>query len=168
MMPFLSYVMTEKNQSDHEYFIGVSCRTKHGSGSYLVRKRSVWLVKYWDRPTNLNIAIDEAYDETAYRPRIALWASCKIRKIVGCACAGNVFLPPRVTDTDMHHDTCVTHVLWCMPGSQTSGFLWIRWRGKRSRHSRSMRNTHFYVSGKRPMAQPSSKGLDPQDPILCT
>ena len=27
-----------------------------------------------------------------------------------------------------------------------------RWRGKRSRHSRRMRNTQFYVSGKRPMA----------------
>ena len=27
-----------------------------------------------------------------------------------------------------------------------------RWRGKRSRHSRRMRNPQFYVSGKRPMA----------------
>ena len=24
----------------------------------------------------------------------------------------------------MHHDTCVTHVPWCMPGSLTSSFLW--------------------------------------------
>ena len=23
--------------------------------------------------------------------------------------------PPRVTDPDMHHGTCVTHVPWCMP-----------------------------------------------------
>ena len=52
----------------------------------------------------------------------------------------------------MHQGTCVTHVLWCMPGSLTSGFLWSRWRGKRSRHSRRMRNPHYYVSGKRPMA----------------
>ena len=28
-----------------------------------------------------------------------------------------------------------------------------RWRGKRSRHSRRMRNPQFYVSGKRPMIQ---------------
>ena len=32
--------------------------------------------------------------------------------------------PPRVSDPDIHHGTCVTHVPWCMPGSQTSGFLW--------------------------------------------
>ena len=38
--------------------------------------------------------------------------------------------PPRVSDPDMHHGTCLTHVPWCMPGSLTSGFLWSRWRGK--------------------------------------
>ena len=59
--------------------------------------------------------------------------------------------PPRVSDPDMHQGTCVTHVPWCMPGSLTSGFLWSRWRGKRSRHSRRMRNPQFYVSGKRPI-----------------
>ena len=60
--------------------------------------------------------------------------------------------PPLVSDPDMHHGTCVTHVPWCMSGSLTSGFLWSRWRGKRSRHSRRMRNTQFCVSGKRPMS----------------
>ena len=30
---------------------------------------------------------------------------------------------PRVSDPDMHHGTCVTHVPWCIPGSLTSGFL---------------------------------------------
>ena len=59
---------------------------------------------------------------------------------------------PRVRDPDMHHDTCVTHVPWCMSGSLTSGLFWNRWRGKRSRHSRRMRNPKFYVSGKRPIA----------------
>ena len=44
------------------------------------------------------------------------------------------FSPPaRASDPDMHHGTCVTHVPWCMPGSLTSGFLWSRWRGIRSR-----------------------------------
>ena len=38
--------------------------------------------------------------------------------------------PPLVSDPDMHHDTCVTHVPWCIPGSLTSCFLWSRWRGK--------------------------------------
>ena len=37
--------------------------------------------------------------------------------------------PPRVFDSGMYHDTCVTHVLWCMPVSLTSGILWSRWRG---------------------------------------
>ena len=39
---------------------------------------------------------------------------------------------PQVSDTDMHHGTCVTHVPWCMPGSLTSGFFWKRRRGKTS------------------------------------
>ena len=37
---------------------------------------------------------------------------------------------PRVSDPDMHHSTCVTHVPWCMLGLLTSGFLWSRRRGK--------------------------------------
>ena len=62
------------------------------------------------------------------------------------------FSPPvRVSDPDMHHSTCFTHVPWYMPGSLTGDFLWRRWRGKLSRHSRRMRNTQFYVSGKRPI-----------------
>ena len=63
------------------------------------------------------------------------------------------FSPPLlVSDTDMHHGTCMTHVPWCMSGSLTSGFFWSRWRGKRFRHSQHMRNTQFCVSGKRLMA----------------
>ena len=62
------------------------------------------------------------------------------------------FSPPLwVSDLDMHHGTCVVHVPRCVPGSLTRGFLWSRWRGKRSRHTRRMHNPQFYVSGKRPM-----------------
>ena len=58
------------------------------------------------------------------------WASCQIRKIAGCACAGNagnVFprrrlqRKPLVSDPGMHHGTCVTHVPWCMSGSFNCG-----------------------------------------------
>ena len=58
------------------------------------------------------------------------WASYQIRKIAGCACAGNagnVFprrrfqRKPIVSDPGMHHGTCVTHVPWCMSGSFTCG-----------------------------------------------
>ena len=85
---------------------------------------------------------------------LAIWASYQIRKIEGCGCAenaGNIFPPPRVSDPDMHHGTCVTHVSWCMPGSLTSDFLWSGWRQKHSQHSRRTNNTQFYVSGKRPI-----------------
>ena len=61
-----------------------------------------------------------------------------------------------VSDPDMHHGTCVTHLPWYMPASLTSGFLWNRWRRKRSRHSRRMRNPHFYVSGKKMSIDPST------------
>ena len=57
----------------------------------------------------------------------------------------------RVSNPDMHHGMCVTHVPWCMSGSLTSGSLWSQWRVKCSRHSRCMRNPEFYVSGKRPI-----------------
>ena len=61
---------------------------------------------------------------------LATWASYQIRKIAGCACAGNagnVFprrrfqMKPLVSDPGMHHGTCVTHVPWCMSGSLTCG-----------------------------------------------
>ena len=75
------------------------------------------------------------------------WASYQIRKIAGCTCAGNarnVFpthrleRKPLVSDPDMHHGTCrdaraVMHV----------GIACLRWRGKRSRHSRRMRTSNF-------------------------
>ena len=82
------------------------------------------------------------------------WTSCQIRKIAGAHARGmpGTFSPsPQVSDPDMHHGTCVTHVPWCMPGSLTYGFLWKRRREKFSRHSRRMRNLQFYVSGKRPI-----------------
>ena len=65
--------------------------------------------------------------------KIVPWASCQIRKFAGAHAPGmpGTFSPsPQVSDPDMHHGTCVTHVPWCMPGSLTSGFLWNRRRGK--------------------------------------
>ena len=61
--------------------------------------------------------------------------------------------PPRVSDADMHHGTCGTHMLWCMLGSLTSSFRWSRCRGKCSRHSRLKRKPQIYVSGKRPIGE---------------
>ena len=58
------------------------------------------------------------------------------------------FSPPPRVKRSRHASR---HVPWCMPGSLTSGFLWSRWRGKRSRHPRCMCSPQLYVSGKRPM-----------------
>ena len=78
-----------------------------------------------------------------------------------CACTGPGMFspPPLVSDPDMHHGTCVTHVPWCMPWSLICGFLFSRWRGKRSLHSQRMRNTQFCVSGKRPIMCVCHRGL---------
>ena len=55
--------------------------------------------------------------------------------------------PPLVIDPRMHHGSCVMQMPpWMHVGI---GNLW--WRGKRSWHSRPMRNPQFYVSGKRPI-----------------
>ena len=89
-------------------------------------------------------------DKKIYDKQEVEWASCQIRKLRVAHAPGipGTFSPPhRVSDPDMHHGTCVTHVPWSMLGSLTSGFFWIRWRGKRSRHSRRMRNPPFYVFG---------------------
>ena len=80
---------------------------------------------------------------------------------------------PRVTDPDMHHGTCVTHMPWCMPGSLTSGFLLSRWWGNRPRHSRRMHNPQFYVSGERLMARGTPSHAVPvadfhREPSDCT
>ena len=52
----------------------------------------------------------------------------KLRVVHAPGMAGTFSPPPRVSDPEMHHGTCVSHVPWCMPGSLTSGFPWSRWR----------------------------------------
>ena len=58
------------------------------------------------------------------------WASYQIRKIAGCACAGNagkvlsrhrLQRKPIVSDPGMHHGTCDAHVPWCMLESLNRG-----------------------------------------------
>ena len=66
-----------------------------------------------------------------------------------------------VSDPDMHHGTCVTHVPWCMSGSLNRGG-----GGKGSRHSRRMRNSQFYVSGKRPIAEVIQVMMERGDEIM--
>ena len=65
-----------------------------------------------------------------FRLWLSAWASYQIRKIAGCACAGNagnvsprrrIQRKTRVSYPGMHHGTCVTHVPWCMSGLLTRG-----------------------------------------------
>ena len=74
-----------------------------------------------------SISRTRGYSHTSH---IWTWASYQIRKIAGCACAGNAGnnfprrrfqKKPLVSDSGMHHGTCVTHVPWCMSGSLTCG-----------------------------------------------
>ena len=78
---------------------------------------SLYLSQYWFRP------------KSQYCVSGPQWASCQIDKIAGYACAGNTgivilgadFKRNRVSDPDMHHGTCVTHVPWRMTGSLNHG-----------------------------------------------
>ena len=65
----------------------------------------------------------------------------KLRVVHAPGMPGTFPQPLPVSEPDQHHGTCLAYVPWCMPGSLTSSFHWSRWRGKRSKHSRCMRNT---------------------------
>ena len=67
----------------------------------------------------------------------------KLRVVHALGMPRTFSLPLWVSNPNMHHGTCVMHVPCCMLGSLTSGFLWSQWQGKRSRHSRRMRNHNF-------------------------
>ena len=117
--------------------------------------RSRWLEFWHKRPT---ICMDHQFKSSmrcwSQLPEHRPWGSCRYAKLwVAHApgMPGTFSQPPQVSDPDMQHGTCVTHVPWSMPGSLTSGFLWRRWRGKRSRHSQRMRDPQGCVFGKRPI-----------------
>ena len=99
-------------------------QTKHQSSALLASVRGIrqWPV---DSPHNGPVAWNHLMTSS--------WAFCQICKIAAAhapGMPGTFSPPPRESDPDMHHGTCVTHVPWCMPGSLTSGFLWNRRRGK--------------------------------------
>ena len=104
--------------------------TPHGALNVISLHRAQGTVSIWNR---LSMLMDSYYKDKAVVIRSSSWASCQIREIAGAHAPGmpGTFSPsPQVSDPDMHHGTCVTHVPWCMPGSLTTGFLWNRRRGK--------------------------------------
>ena len=109
---------------------------------------------YWLRQDSVNVLFFTGHIFRSVMIQ-RVWASYQIRKMRAAHATGmpgTFSPPPRISDPEMHHGTCVRHVPWCMSWSLTSGFLWFRWRRKRSRYSRRMRNLQFNVSGKRPVA----------------
>ena len=97
--------------------------------------QSICITARKSRQSQLNCLSIHDYCETIHVDKSSFltchaWASYQIRKIAGCACAGNAgnVLPrrrfqrkPLVGDPGMHHGTCVTHVPWCMSGSLICG-----------------------------------------------
>ena len=124
----------------HTYWLRTSsCITCHSSYKVVILSgEPVW--RAWFHQSLLCIRQQWRYDIVWIKSQICIlsmrsfpWASCQIRKFAGAHAPGmpGTFSPsPQVSDPDMHHGTCVTHVPWCMPGSLTSGFLWNRRRGK--------------------------------------
>ena len=77
-----------------------------------------------------------------FRSVIVFWSS--VSNILLCR---RLQRKPQVSDLCVHHDTCVTHVPWCMFGLLTRG------GGKTFPALPAHAQPEFYVSGKRPMQQ---------------
>ena len=107
-------------------------------------------VYYWKKIIQLNDISGSRYTIVNNGP-LTRYAKLRVAHALGIP--GTLSQPLRVSDTDVHHATCVMHVPWCMPGSLTSSYLWSRWRENRSRHSRCMRSPQFCISGKSLMAR---------------
>ena len=97
------------------------------------------------------------------------WASYQVRKIAGCACAGNARNVFPAIDLNGHRclaiPALITARTWPLSDKKSVGLLSNsgnvrtmmvagiaspRYQGNRSWNSRRMRNPQFYVSGKRP------------------
>ena len=79
------------------------------------------------------------------------WASCQIRKIGGCACAGCAGNVLPVSDPDMCHGTCVTHVRDARAVMHLDSFGSNGEDHVPGIHG-ACTSRNFYISGKRPMA----------------
>ena len=126
-VPIIHPVCTMASWNQHRIFFI--------NGQYIIwwtqpqrqQKTHVYLKLSWVCTTNIySVDLGGFFSDPFDVP----WASCQIRKIAGCACAGNagnVFprrrlqRKPLVSDPGMHHGTCVTHVPWCMSGSFNCG-----------------------------------------------
>ena len=124
----------------------VGINTEHESGVYMpiaMHYGDIYRMQVYFTTTSLSSRLPLIYgmpesSKTLFYGPLARYEKLRVTHAPGIS--GTFSPPQRVGDPDM-------------PESLTSGFLWNLWRGKRSRHSRRMRNLQFYVSGKRPIIQ---------------
>ena len=127
-----------KLAKDH-LVIPYAARTDFAACHRLSKQATLGTIMIFRDLTNRNIWLGNS-KQLRDHPHGPLARYAKSRASHAPGMPGTFSPPPRVSDPDMHHDTCVTHVPWCIPWSLISDFLWSRWRIKRSRHSRRMRN----------------------------
>ena len=130
------------------------CQVSLWSVEYIILNQSTWNFGLISNSIEMSLVERAPGNMTRWQrhPHGPLARYLKLRVVHVPGMPGTFSPPPRVSDLGMHHGTCVTHVPGCMPGSLTGGFLWSRWRGKRSRHSRRMRSPQCNVSGNRPIS----------------
>ena len=80
-------------------------------------RRYVFLIWVWKLQPRLTGANELTCTFLLHGP-LARYAKLRVAHAPGMP--GTFSPPPRVSDLDMHHGTCVTHVPWCMPGSLTT------------------------------------------------
>ena len=117
----------------------------HRNRCHDIRQVSASLVLIWWKLSKNSVEWTETFQTEllwSIEPLVngPLTRYAKLRVAHAPGMPGTFTPPPRVSDPDTYHGTCVTHVPWCMTGSLTSGFLWSRRGGKRSRRSRRMHN----------------------------
>ena len=154
------FILSTSSRCRNDTFInGIMCtiyqyssKLLHWYCGHCVRKAWMHIIIWMWCMLMMNWKYFQCYDRLCYFGHGPHARYVKLRVAHAPGMPGTFSPPPRLGDPDMYHGTCVTHEPWCVPGSLTSGFLWIWWRGKRSRHSRRMRKPQFNVSGKRPIA----------------
>ena len=98
-----------------------SCSTLYETMAYCLTTTSHYLNQCWFTSTIIKVVWHSFHGP--------LTRYVKLRVAHASGMPGTFSPPPRVSDPDVHHGMCVTHMPWCMPGSLTRGFLWSRWRG---------------------------------------
>ena len=126
-------ILRSMKHFDIVYIVTETDRAIRLLSTYYIKMIYVHHKQFYSHCYNSRVIVINQFWKWVIDLYLCLWASCQIRKIAGAHAPGmpGTFSPsPHVSDPDMHHGTCVTHVPWCMPGSLTSGFIWNWRRGK--------------------------------------